>query len=161
MGKHIKYLFFTFILILIQIHLMRFLSIIGIIPDLLIIWIVYISLKRGQLTGTIWGFAVGLMIDLFTGNFIGLSGISKTIAGFLSGYFYDENKISAIMSSYRYVIIVLGVSFIHNVIYFFAFTRGSDVNIWQAIFQIGLASTFYTSAIALLPVFVYSRKHSE
>jgi rod shape-determining protein MreD len=159
MTKQLKYFLFTFILIVIQTQVMRLLSLEGITPDILTIWIVYIALKRGQLQATIWGFVVGLLFDLTTGNFIGLSALTNTITGFAAGYFFGENKALLTLSSYRFVLIVLLVSFIHNTIYFIAFTRGTEIGLLKAIFQIGIATTFYTSALTFLPMFAFSRKY--
>lgn len=158
MMRHVKYFFLTFILIVVQTQVLRLLSLEDITPDILTIWIVYIAVKNGQLSATVWGFIVGLLFDLTTGNFIGLSALTKTITGFAAGYFFQENKGQTILASYRFVIIVLIVSLISNTIYFIVFTRGSDINLWRAIFQIGMATTFYTSAVSLLPMFIFSRK---
>ena len=161
MWKQIKYLFVSFIIIMIQTEIISLVSLRGITPDLLTIWIVYIALQKGQIQATVWGFCVGLMFDLAVGNFIGLSALSKTIVGFAAGYFYGENKATTILGSYRFVIIVLIVSFIHNAVYFTVFTFGSDISVMKAIFQLGLATTFYTGAVTLLPMFVFYRKFSN
>jgi len=158
MWKHLKYLLISFIIILIQTQLIPLISLKGINPDLLTIWIVYIALQKGQMQSTIWGFIIGLLFDFIVGNFIGLSALSKTITGFFAGYFYSENKAQMILGSYRFIIIVLITSFIHNSVYFVVFTFGTEISIIKAIFQIGLATTFYTAAIALLPMFFFYRK---
>jgi len=159
MTRHLKYFFFTFILIVIQTQVLRLLSLEGITPDILTIWIVYIALKRGQLQATVWGFIVGLLFDLATGNFIGLAALTKTIAGFTAGYFFGENKASITLSSYRFILIVLLISLVHNTIYFIVFTRGTDIGLLRAIFQVGFATTFYTAAITFLPMFAFARKY--
>ncbi|MBI5477183.1 MAG: rod shape-determining protein MreD [Ignavibacteriales bacterium] len=159
MGKHFKYLFFSFIILNVQTYLSPLISIKQISPDLLLIWIVYIALKEGQFTGIIWGFVIGLMFDLSGGLFIGLAAMTKTIAGFLAGYFHGENKAPLTLGSYRFVLIILLVSLVHSVIYFVLFTRGSDIGFWKAIFQYGVATSFYTSAVSLLPMFIFGRKY--
>jgi rod shape-determining protein MreD len=160
MWKYVKYFLISLLFIIIQLELASLLSLEGITPDILTIWIVYIALQQGQIPATIWGFCIGLMFDFAVGNFIGLSALSKTIAGFAAGYFYGENKALLTLGSYRFVLVVLIASFIHNVVYFTVFTFGSEVTILKAVFQIGLATTFYTAALTLLPMFVFSRKLS-
>ena len=158
MWKHIKYFFVSFIFILLQAEVIPLISLREITPDILTIWVVYIALKNGQVQATIWGFCIGLMYDFTIGNFIGLSALSKTVVGFAAGYFYAENKALSILGSYRFVIIVLIVSFIHNAVYFSIFTFGSDISVINAIIQLGLATTLYTAAITFLPMFVFYRK---
>jgi len=160
MWKHLKYLFISLIFVIIQIEIASLLSLEGITPDILTISIVYIALQKGQIPATIWGFCIGLIFDFAVGNFIGLSALSKTVVGFAAGYFYGENKALISLGSYRFVLVVLIVSFIHNTVYFTVFTFGSEVTVLKAIFQIGLATTFYTAALTLLPMFVFSRKLS-
>jgi len=159
-ARHVKYLFLSVIFVLVQTQLMRLLTLEGITPDILTIWIVYLALRDGQLAATLWGFSVGLMFDLVTGSFLGLSALSKTVAGFVAGYFFNENKTSLTLGSYRFIVIVLITSLIHNTIYFIVFTQGSGISLLSAIFQVGLATTFYTATITLLPMFAFSRNRS-
>jgi rod shape-determining protein MreD len=159
MARQTKYLFLSILLILIQMQVMRLLTLEGITPDILTIWIVYLALKEGQLQGTIWGFVVGLLFDVMTGSFIGLAALAKTICGFMAGYFYNENKTAMTLGSYRFIVIVLVVSLIHNTLYFIVFTQGSEIGLLRAIFQVGLATTLYTAAVTLLPMFAFSQKY--
>lgn len=159
--RHFKYLIFVYILIIIQTQVFHLLSISGVTPDILTIWIVYVAIKEGQIYATIWGFISGLIFDLVMGNFIGLSALTKTVAGFTAGYFFEENKAPATLGSYRFLLLVFLVSLIHNTIYFIVFTRGSDLGTWQAFFNIGLATTFYTSALTLIPMFGFTRKYTK
>lgn len=160
MKTIVKYLFISFLLIIIQSQVMRLLSLEGMTPDILAIWVVYIALRHGQLRGTVWGFCIGLFFDLVTGNFIGLSALTKTVCGFVAGYFYNENKTVMMLTSYRFSLVVLIVSFIHNVIYFVIFTQGSDIGLIRAILEFGLATTLYTATVSLIPLLFFSRKLS-
>jgi rod shape-determining protein MreD len=159
MSRHVKYVFFSIILLLVQSKMMTLLTLEGITPDLLTIWVVYLALKEGQLAAMPWGFALGLAFDLLTGNFIGLSALTKTVAAFTAGYFYNENKTPLILGSYRFLVIVLTVSLIHNTLYFLIFTQGSEIGTLRAIFQVGLATTFYTATLTLLPMLAFARKY--
>jgi rod shape-determining protein MreD len=157
-SRYFKYIIISLLLVVVQTKLMRFISLEGITPDLLTIWIVYFTLQRGQMAGTLWGFAIGLFYDLSMGNFIGLSAFTKTIAGFTAGYFYDEQRTSLTLGSYRFLIVILLVSFIHNIFYFIVYTRGSEISFLGAVFEIGLATTCYTAIVSLLPMFFFARK---
>ena len=158
MNRYAKYALFSVFLILLQTTLVHLLNLEGIIPDILAVWVIYIALMKGQMEGTLWGFGIGLLLDMTTHDFIGLSALSKTICGFLGGYFFDENKTKIVLGSYRFVLIVFIVTLIQNIIYFIIFTRGSDINLFRAIAQFGLSTTLYTSIVALFPVFIFSRK---
>ena len=158
MSRYFKYLFFSAVFVLIQTQVVQLLTLEGITPDILAIWVVYLALREGQLTATIAGFIIGLAFDFATGSFIGLAALTKTICGFTAGYFYDENKTPLTLGSYRFIIIVLIVSLIHNTIYFIVFTQGSDISLAGAVFRVGLATTFYTATITIIPMFAFARK---
>lgn len=157
MSRYFLIIVVSIVLIVIQTTVISLISLEGITPDLLAIWIVYLALREGQTRGTVIGFCVGLAFDLSTGSFIGLSALTKTICGFLAGYFYNENKTKLILGSYRFLVILMLSSFVQNVVYFILFTRGTEIGLLAAIIQFGFTTTLYTSALALIPLFVYSR----
>ncbi len=157
-SRQFKYFLVALILIVIQTQIVRLLSLEGITPDILTIWIVYLALKNGQFAATIWGFAVGLLFDLTTGSFIGLSALTKTVCGFTAGFFYSENKTPLTLGSYRYLVIVLIASLVQNTLYFLIYTQGSEIGLLRAVFQVGLATTFYTATLTLIPMFAFARR---
>ena len=158
MQRYLQYGLITILFILFQTTILPFAAISNIVPDVLLVWTVFIAIKLGQIPATVAGFAIGLAIDLVSGHFIGLSALSKTVAGFFAGYFFNENKIDYTLGSYQFLIVVGLASVIHNLIYFVIFVQGSEIGFWTAIFRFGLFSTVYTLALAVLPVFAYSRK---
>ncbi len=155
------YTLFSILLILLSTVLLRFLTIGDIAPDILLVWIVYIAIREGQIAGTAAGFLIGLAVDLLSGTdgMIGLAALSKTIGGFLAGYFYNENKTLQTLSGYQLLIAVGVVSLVHNVVYFLIFLQGTELSWLRIIVSYGLPSTVYTVAAALLPMFVIARRH--
>lgn len=158
MPHYVRLILITIVLITLQTTVISFTSVLNIIPDVMLIWIVYIAVTQGQIPAMVFGFGIGLTIDLASGQFLGLSALCKTLAGFIAGYFYQENKIEITLSNYRFMVIVGVVSFLHNIIYFVIFTSGSDVSLVTAIFQFGIFSSLYTTAVSSIPMFVYMRK---
>jgi rod shape-determining protein MreD len=161
MQQYIRYSIATLFLLILQTTIIPFASIANIVPDILIVWIVYVAIKLGQIPATVAGFVIGIAVDLIGGHFVGLSALSKTVAGFFAGYFYNENKIDYTIGNYQFLIIVGFSSLFHNIIYFVIFVQGSEIGLWTAVFRFGLFSTIYTIAFAVLPMFVYSRKIAQ
>ena len=83
MQQYFRYGAVTLVLLILQTTIVPYTAIANIIPDVLLVWIVYVAVKMGQIPATILGFTVGLFMDLISGQFIGLSALSKTVAGFL------------------------------------------------------------------------------
>jgi len=150
----------TLLFILLQTTLARYLAIAGLPPDIALIWIVYLALKRGQIAATLAGFSTGLVLDLLSGNdgMLGLAALSKTAAGFTAGYFFNENKTLQTLGSYRFVLLIFSVALVHNLIYFIIFLQGSGAHWWQAILLYGIPAALYTAAVGLIPTFVFARR---
>ncbi len=160
MGRYIKFIFISIIFIVLQTTVANIISIRGISPDFLLIWIVLIAIRYGQIESTLFGFIIGLIYDLATGGVIGLSSLSKSVSGFIAGYFFNENKTVITLSSYRFLLIVLLISLIHNSFYYLIYLQGSELNTFSSIVKIGGITTLYTTTISLLPVFIFMRKYS-
>ena len=150
----------TLLFVLLQTTLAQYLAVAGLSPDFTLIWIVYLSLRRGQITGTVAGFFTGLVLDLLSGNdgMLGLAALAKTAGGFTAGYFFNENKTAQTLGSYRFILIILSVSLVHNLIYFIIFLQGSGAHWWQAILLYGIPAALYTAAVGLIPTFVFARR---
>ncbi len=150
----------TLLFILLQTTLAQYLAVAGLSPDIALIWIVYLSLRRGQIAGTVAGFFTGLILDLLSGSdgMLGLAALSKTAGGFMAGYFFNENKTVQTLGSYRFILIILSSSLVHNLIYFIIFLQGSGAHWWQAILLYGVPAALYTAAVGLIPAFVFARR---
>ncbi len=142
----------------VQVMVVRFMAIDGVTPDILLIWLLYFTLNEGQIAGTAAGFLTGLLYDLAAGGFVGLTALTKTVAGFLAGYFFNENKILVTLGSYRFIAILVVISLVHNALYFAIFTAGTEMSYLSTVFWYGLTTTIYTAVVGLLPMFLFSRK---
>lgn len=160
MPRPISDIGLSLLILLLQTTVARFLSIQGIVPDIVLLWIVYLAIRRGQITATIAGFLLGLTLDLISGpdGMVGLAAFTKTLAGFLAGYFYNENKTQQTLGGFQFIIIVVLASLVHNVIYFLLFLQGSGLVWSEMLMRHGIPATVYTVAVALLPMFAFARK---
>ena len=147
--------------VLLQTLLVRFLVVVDIVPDILLIWIVYVAIREGQLAATVTGVALGLCVDLLSGSdgMLGLAALSKTIAGFVAGYFYNENRTSQILGGSRFIVAVATAALVHNGLYFAIFLQGTEIGWWSIVFRYGIPTAIYTCLVALLPMFVFARKY--
>ncbi len=158
MKRYVRASALVLALLLLQTTFVPIITVEGATPDLLLIWVVFVSLRRGQIEGTISGFLVGLAEDLTTTQFLGLAALSKTVAGFVMGYFFNANKMPQLLGTYRFPLLVMLSAGIHGVIYFPIFLLGSDAFAFQTLVVNVVATALYTSIVSVLPMFGLSRR---
>ena len=146
-------------LLVMQLTIVPLISIDFISPDLILILLVYFTLLNGQLYGTIAGAAFGLLFDLFSGGLIGGSMFSKTVAGFVAGYFYNENKVDSNVNSINFTYIVFFSAFIDSFLYGI-FSGVESSSILFLLFDKGLLPAVYTAIISIIVIVVKPKRIS-
>jgi len=151
-------------LLLVHFLIVPHLALAHIVPDLILVFVTYLAVREGRLTATIAGFVLGLVLDLTGGesSVLGLSALAKSVSGFLAGLFYGESegRIFQTLGSYRFSVIVMGASFVHNIIYFLIYLQGTDISFGDAIFLYAVPGALYCALLSLLPMFFFSRRYS-
>jgi rod shape-determining protein MreD len=160
MAEYVKYGLLLLLLAVVQKTLMFLLAVTSyeITPDILLIGLVFVSIKKGKMTGSIAGFVFGLLIDFFSFSFLGLMALSKAAAGFTAGFFNGENKTERNSGSYVFVIIVFVCSIINNFIYFIFYYQGTVVSFGEIMLRYVIPTAIYTSLISILPLIFFQRK---
>lgn len=131
----------VFLGIIFQLLFRKWLQIEGIAPDFLVIALVWIAFNEGRFHGTISGFLLGLLQDIFEISFLGLAVLAKSIAGFIAGLLFR----AAPTGRRRWILIALAVaSLVHDTIYFSVFNIGSNIVWWRIVFIEVLPSSLYT-----------------
>lgn len=74
-----------FLAIFLQSTLFRAIPIQGVVPDLLLILVIFYAVFNGSSKGAMYGVACGLWEDLYLGRMIGVNAISKGITAFILG----------------------------------------------------------------------------
>jgi rod shape-determining protein MreD len=144
---------FVFIpVVLIQLTVIPFVSIQGVVPNLLLIVTVYFSISNGQIFGTVTGAAYGLLFDLISGNLVGSNMLSLTVAGFIAGYFSSETRREKYLYTYSFTLVVLISALINAMIFSFFSVMDFNTNFVQALFNHALLPSIYTSVVSILVV---------
>ena len=107
----LKYLLIILVTFVFQAWSSEFFSLGTIDPDFCIIVILYISIKDGSLVGILFGFFIGLFIDLGSGpnQFFGLTPLIDSSTGYLSGFLCGySDRLSKVYFIILWVVIILG-----------------------------------------------------
>lgn len=146
------------ILILIQKTVVWFISLsqLNIAPDFVIIALIYIGVREGKISGAIYGFIAGLLLDVLSGSFIGLLALSYTISAFIAGFFQTEND--RFLVRFNFVFAVFAISILSNFIYFGLFFQGSPILFAKVMLLYIFPSSTYTTIISLVYTILPKKK---
>jgi rod shape-determining protein MreD len=146
------------ILLLVQLNL-SYIAVESVTPDLLVVLTVFIALREGQFTGLATGFVLGLFFDLISSDIIGTNALSKMLAGFIAGYFYDEQlDIQEAVGGFRFLGIVALAALVHNIVYYFFYVQPTDLSFTSFFLRNGIAASLYTTVVSVLLMLVAARK---
>lgn len=93
MKKFIINLFFIltiFIIYFLQANFFTWFNIAGIMPNVFVIFVLFIGLFTNKTLGTIYGAIIGLILDLLFSTKVGIQAVSLGLIGFLAAIF-DKN----------------------------------------------------------------------
>ncbi len=150
--RYINYAIVALLLILMQMTVIDFIAIGNITPDLLIILTVIIAINEGQFKAVFAGFLIGLLFDAFTIDIIGTNALTKTVVAFFAGFFYREGEAKKLIGTYKFLIIVLIASLIHNFIYNIFYLKLSETSLLLFFLKYGVAAALYTTIFAIFPM---------
>ena len=155
-SKILYAIFLLFILIIFQSFFSEVVTIKGIRLDLAVLILVYIGLTKSPAQGVIFGFLIGLLLDVFTPQSLGLGALIKSLIGFTVGNFKDnlflENPYS------KGVVVFLSV--VLNDLLYHLFSGGITLFTFHTILYYSLPSALYTCGAGILLFVVLEKKFS-
>ena len=89
MNREFRVIFFTVltmaICILLQSTILNRIAIRGVRPDLALIVLIFVSMRRGAMAGQVSGFATGFLEDLMNVSPLGFHSLMRTVIGYVYG----------------------------------------------------------------------------
>jgi len=155
-SKILYAVFLLFILIIFQSFFSEVVTIKGIRLDLAVLILVYIGLTKGPVQGVIFGFLIGLLLDVFTPQRLGLGALIKSLIGFTVGNFKDNLFLE---SSYSKGAIIF-LSVILNDLLYHLLSEGVTLFTFHTILYYSLPSALYTCGVGVLLFVVLEKKFS-
>jgi len=146
-----------FLIVIVQLTIIPFIAIGAIVPNLLIILLVFFTLKNGQIYGTILGSILGLLYDIVTGGFLGSTMFSLTLSGFVAGYFYSDTRQEFYTTTYFFLLIVFITSFANSFLTLLLSSAEIKLSTSALILEQGVLPSIYTSIISL-PILLYNQR---
>lgn len=149
----VKYGALFLIALLIESNLSWFYEIGTHTPDLILILLIYIAIRNGKIKGTSTGFTFGLIKDLIVSvGFLGLTSLTKSITGFIMGYFTKSRR----SRLFPGIMFPMSIGIIVNEVIGTMFRiAGTSEGILSAILTKALPSSVYTFVIAFVIFLIF------
>lgn len=103
----------SFFIYFLQANFFSWFNIAGVMPSLFAIFVLFIGLFSNRTIGTIYGIAIGIILDLLIGTKIGITAVSLGIIGFLASIL-DKNFSKD--SRITIMFMVLGATIIYELV---------------------------------------------
>ncbi len=148
----------TFLGLFLQTTIFGSFTIKGVIPDMLLILVIFYALFNGDNKGSVYGVICGLLEDLYIGRFIGINSISKGITAYIVGRLqrnvFKENILVGIIS-------VMGGTLLNCVIIFVLSLKSIKISsLDQSILLNILYQGIYNTLIAI-PMYIWYYRSSN
>ncbi len=145
---------FGLLSIVLQVVFGPWLTVGGIKPDFVLILVLFVAILNGRVLGQLFGFGIGLLVDIIgMGSFLGLSALSKTVAGFLAGYFKNRrNRFNRLMY-YALSLLIILIQF--TIVYLINF-KSVEISTQYLFLRYILPETIYTGLIFILLDYIFA-----
>lgn len=109
--KVLVYLLTLFVSVLLQSTLLEYVAVYGVIPDVILIIILFISLKEGSKWGEIFGFFTGMLIDFLSLSPLGFFALIYCTIGFIMGLTNRNVSTDSLLTQIVFLIMALLIKF--------------------------------------------------
>ena len=147
-ARHVLYLALAFVLQSTWIH---HLQIAEILPDLVLMVVVFVALISGHLEATVLGFLAGLCQDAYSPPDLGLNALAKSLVGFGVGAVRDSLLADTVQVQ---VGVLAAAVLVHDLIYYVGVSSTSLEEVPYMVVRFSLGRALFTGAIGLIVAWV-------
>lgn len=151
------YSLFALFLALLQISLVPIIEVFESIPNLLLLFSIWIVLSEGKLIGFVAAFILGVIYDVFTLQVIGVSSFAFLVSALIASFFYRKDKEILVLAHYGFIFIVFFSAMSANLIQNIFYLRLSQIDFWISFVYKWLGNTVYTTFLSLIPFYISYR----
>lgn len=151
--RFVLYAVLGILAIIIQKFLDNYASINSVSPQLVVLFVVFLTLREGQLVGMEGGFVTGFLNDLLATHFLGFTCFIAVVVGFVAGFFYKEGDVELAGKNLNYAWISAISVFISELVTIPIVAAG-ELNYLYVFLKFTVGTTVYTSLLAMVVVFV-------
>ena len=156
--KYPLYIGILFIVVLVQEFGLSHLTLFNVSPDVITIFIAFISVIIGQKSGTSFGFVAGLVSGILSGN-MGLNMLARTAEGFIAGFFNipDDSHATSKQKSKRLYGAIVTAGFCANSIMVAGYNPLALSPVYRIV-VLGFLESLFTLILAVIIIRLFLRK---
>jgi rod shape-determining protein MreD len=128
----------------------------GAYPDIVLLYVAYVGLRFGRVSGTVAGFFTGLLMDVLYGTW-GIQMFIKTLLGFVVGLFESEGTEGPRLGPVQTGLGALGLALVHNGLFVVFLALANETRTPTLITSLWVGSSLLTALVAVLWSLVRSR----
>ena len=121
----------------------------GAYPDVVLLFVAWVGLRYGRVSGTVAGFLSGLLMDILYGTW-GIQMFVKTVMGFLVGLFESEGSEGPRIGPIQTGLGALGLALIHNGLFVVFLALANATRAPALITALWIGSAIYTALVAVV-----------
>lgn len=121
----------------------------GSYPDVVLLFIAWMGLRKGRRVGSVMGFALGALMDIVYGTW-GVYMFSKTLVGFLLGLFPADQRESLRLQPRQAFLGGLVVALLHNGIVVIFLALQTDASNSFMVLSLWLGAALYTAFVSVI-----------
>lgn len=127
-------------------------------PDVVLLYVAYVALRRGRVAGATAGFCSGLAMDLLVmPAHLGLNTVLKTLMGFVIGLFRSEQGDNLRLTPVQAFVGALVIAMVHNGLMTIVLALDQNTRTPFLIFGLWIGAAVYTAVVALTGALFRSR----
>lgn len=123
----------------------------GVRPDVVLLYVALVALKRGRAAGAVAGFGAGLLMDLLVNPaMLWLNAMLKTLMGFVIGLFRSDQGENLRVDPPQAFLGALIVAVVHNGLMTIVLALDQETRNLFLIFGLWIGAALYTAVVALV-----------
>ncbi len=140
------------LVVILQSTLLQKISVFGVVPDIALIVIVFISYSSDPMNGQMTGFLAGLAQDFISSGPLGFNALIKAVTGFIYGKIHGKLFLDHILLPVIFIVISTVMKEILISLISLLLIKSSGIHIWGKTFMIelGLNAVLAPFILALL-----------
>ena len=156
MYRPIRHTLIGLLVFVVQWLVLGRLSIFGVTPDAVLLYVAWLALRYGRRHGLVAGFALGFLMDAVTGLW-GIHMFVKSLVGFLVGLFPASERETLLILPQQAFTGGLVISLFHNGLLVLMLALDSGARSSFLLLGLWLGAALYTAVVATISTLLLSR----